>query len=97
MTELEFAKKIEKLGGTAYLLIFISSFITQLRRAADRPGLIAVLMCIASYFFHNMFCYQRLTCTPFIFVFIAVGMGIVRNGSSDDYAFGFGKNRRRRE
>jgi len=39
----------------------------------------AVMMCIASYFFHNIFCYQRITCTPFIFVIFAAGMNIIRN------------------
>ncbi len=68
------------LGGTAYLGIFISSFVIMFRKAEEHPELVAVLLCSAAYFFHNIFCYQRLTCTPFIFVFIAAGISIVRNG-----------------
>lgn len=70
------------LGGLAYLGIFISAFVLSAKNSDKHSELIAVMMCIASYFFHNIFCYQRITCTPFIFVIFGAGMNIIRNNGS---------------
>ena len=66
------------LGGITYLGIFISAFVLGAKNYKKHPELIGIMMCIASYFAHNFFCYQRITCTPFIFVFIAAGISIIR-------------------
>ena len=66
------------LGGITYLGIFVSSFVLGAKNYRKHPELIGIMMCIASYFAHNFFCYQRITCTPFIFVFIAAGISIIR-------------------
>ena len=66
------------LGGITYLGIFVSAFILGAKNYKKHPELIGIMMCIASYFAHNFFCYQRITCTPFIFVFIAAGSSIIR-------------------
>ncbi len=67
------------LGGITYLGIFIAAFVRCAKNSSKHPELIGVLMCIASYFAHNIFCYQRITCTPFIFAILAAGINIVRN------------------
>ena len=68
------------LGGIAYLGIFIAAFVRCARNSLKHPEMVAVLMCTASYFMHNIFCYQRITCTPFIFAIMAAGINIIRNG-----------------
>ncbi len=66
------------LGGITYLGIFISSFVLCAKNCKKHPELIGIMMCSASYFAHNFFCYQRITCTPFIFALIAAGISIIR-------------------
>lgn len=61
------------LGGVAYLGIFLSAFIRFIKRSEHRPMLLGLSACIAAYMAHNLFCYQQVLCTPFIFLFIAVG------------------------
>ena len=68
------------LGGTAYLGIFISAFHIIRKNLREHRELGAVLICIASYSAHNFFCYQRITCTPFIFAIIGAGLNIIRFG-----------------
>ncbi len=68
------------LGGITYLGIFVAAFVRCAKNRLKHPELVGVLMCIASYFMHNVFCYQRITCTPFIFAIIAAGINIIRNG-----------------
>lgn len=61
-------------GAGAYLGIFISALVTFLKNADKRPVLIACAACIASYMGHNLFCYQQVLCTPFVFIIMAIGM-----------------------
>ncbi len=68
------------LGGAAYAGIFVSSFFIMMRKTDKHRELAAILACMASYAAHNFFCYQRMTCTPYIFTLIGVGMCIVRYG-----------------
>ena len=67
------------LGGTAYLGIFATSFHVMRRNIREHKELGAILACIAAYFAHNFVCYQRITCTPFIFVLMGAGINIIRN------------------
>ena len=61
------------LGGVTYLGIFISSVIRFVKRSENRPLLIGMAACIAAYMAHNIFCYQQVLCTPFVFLFVAIG------------------------
>ena len=61
------------LGFVSYLGIFISSFIVFMKRS-DNPVTTACAASVAAYFFHNMFCYQQILCTPMIFCIIALGV-----------------------
>jgi len=67
-------------GGIAYIGIFISAFVTFIKKSDKIPELIAPAMCIAAYFWHNFFCYQQIICTPIIFIIIGAGISIVRTG-----------------
>lgn len=59
------------LGLISYLGIFISSFIVFIKEKDD-PLMIGGAAAVAAYFFHNLFCYQQILCTPMIFCIIAL-------------------------
>ena len=61
------------LGIISYLGIFVSSFIVFIRKS-DNPLLTGCAASVAAYFFHNMFCYQQILCTPMIFLIMALGV-----------------------
>jgi len=68
------------IGGIAYLGIFVSAFVTFVKKSDKIPELIAPAMCVAAYFWHNFFCYQQIICTPIIFIIMGAGISIVRTG-----------------
>ncbi|MFT3985939.1 MAG: O-antigen ligase family protein, partial [Lachnospiraceae bacterium] len=60
-------------GLVTYTGIFISSFVLFIREQKNSIFLLAAAGSIGSYFFHNLFCYQQVMCTPFIFLIIGLG------------------------
>ena len=60
-------------GCLTYIGIFISEIAACFKSALEKPFLIAIIMVIVSYMGHNLFCYQQLVCTPFVFIFIGMG------------------------
>lgn len=65
------------LGLVSYLGIFVSSFVVFIKKS-DNPVLTACAASVAAYFFHNMFCYQQILCTPMIFIIIALGVWSIK-------------------
>lgn len=59
------------LGIVTYLGIFVSAFVRFMKNWKKSPLLLASAVCVAAYVGHNIFCYQQVLCTPFIFFFIA--------------------------
>ncbi len=66
-------------GFVTYLGIFVSSFLTYMKNKKNNIYLFAAAACIISYFSHNIFCYQQVVCTPFIFLIIALAEFTKRN------------------
>ena len=60
------------LGATAYLGFFLSALVRFVKNSENSPFLLGVAACIVSYMGHNLFCYQQVLCTPFVFLFIAL-------------------------
>lgn len=60
------------LGGISYLLIYIFGIIRYIKEFVTKPIIIAGAACVAAYMGHNIFCYQTVICTPFIFVIIGI-------------------------
>ena len=69
------------LGFITYTGIFISAFITFVRKPGN-PMATACAASIAAYFFHNMFCYQQILCTPMIFIIMALGVWYMHTNDS---------------
>lgn len=61
------------IGGIAYLGIFAAATARFARKAVKNPIVIAVIACVLSYAGHNVFCYQTVLCTPFIFLIMGIG------------------------
>lgn len=61
------------IGGIAYLGIFAAATIGFAKKAVKNPIVIAMIACILSYVGHNVFCYQTVLCTPFIFMIMGMG------------------------
>ena len=59
-------------GLISYAGIFFTAFISFFKKRKTQPYLMTGCACIASYFFHNMFCYQTVASTPFIFILTAM-------------------------
>lgn len=71
------------LGFFAYIGIFISAFVVFIKEQKAKADIymLTAAACIASYFFHNLFCYQQVVCTPFIFLLIGLGEFVRRERS----------------
>ncbi len=59
-------------GFVSYLSIFFTAFVRFIRKKRISALTIAGAAAIASYVFHNFFCYQQVLCTPYIFAIIAL-------------------------
>lgn len=75
------------LGGGVYLAIFITGVVRFLKRASweirnditSNPSiLLGMAACILTYVGHNLFCYQQILCTPFVFMFLGIGEYYIR-------------------
>lgn len=65
------------IGLLAWLTVLIGGIFHFYRKAAGTeqygPVLLGVALCIMGYFCHNIFCYQQVCCTPFLFIILGIG------------------------
>ena len=66
-------------GGIAYIGIFVASIKELSVSDKNRPYLVGIVMCVASYVLHNLYCYQQIICTPLIFILMGMGEWIRKN------------------
>lgn len=66
------------IGTIAYIGIFVSAIVAFIKQSKNKPILIGFVAAIVSYMCHNLFCYQTVCCTPFIFMVIGMGMYLCR-------------------
>lgn len=60
-------------GAVAYLGIFITAFVRFVKKNKQELLMIGIVACVLSYLGHNLFCYQTVLCTPFIFMVMGIG------------------------
>ena len=65
-------------GLITYAGTFICAFVLFIKEQKNSIYLLIAAACICSYFFHNIFCYQQVVCTPFVFLMIGLGEFIRR-------------------
>ena len=67
-------------GAVAYLGIFITAFVRFLKEKKKDLLLIGIVACVLAYVGHNLFCYQTVLCTPFVFILMGIGEWYSRRG-----------------
>lgn len=67
------------LGAVSYIAVFITAIVRFIRVRESRPFVLAVVFCTFSYMSHNLFCYQQVLCTPFIFILFGIGESLMRS------------------
>ena len=48
-------------------------------KAKGKGYMIAFALCIAGYACHNIFCYQQVCCTPFLFIALGIGESLTKS------------------
>ena len=66
-------------GGAAYLGVFISALIRFVKHRVDAPLALGAAVLVVSYIAHQMFGYQQIISTPYIFLILGIGEGLVRS------------------
>ena len=67
------------------LIYSMNSIIVELgkyliyKKAKDNPFMIAFALCIVGYACHNIFCYQQVCCTPFLFITLGIGESLTKS------------------
>lgn len=59
-------------GGASYLGIFVVAIRHFAKKVADEPMMVGVVLVLIAYMGHNLFCYQQVLCTPFVFIIIGI-------------------------
>lgn len=66
-------------GAIAYIGIFVSACRQFVKVQMEKPIVVGFMACIVSYICHNLFCYQTVCCTPYIFMLMGIGVYISNN------------------
>lgn len=49
------------------------------KKAKENPFMIGFALCIMGYACHNIFCYQQVCCTPFLFILLGIGESLTKS------------------
>ena len=60
-------------GLVSWLTVLIGGIVYFYKKAKENPFMIAFALCIIGYVCHNIFCYQQVCCTPFLFIVLGIG------------------------
>lgn len=66
-------------GLGAWLGVLAGGIRYFIKKAEKEPFLTAFALCIMGYACHNIFCYQQVCCTPFLFLALGIGESICRS------------------
>ena len=66
------------LGLFCYVGIFATAFVRFMRRAKEQALLYVCAMALCTYTAHNMVSFQQILSTPYIFMVLGIGEGLVR-------------------
>lgn len=72
------------LGLISYGGIFVSAVCVFLKNRKKDIMLSAVAICVLSYMFHNIFCYQQVMCTPIVFILMGIGACYLKRSAKVD-------------
>ena len=66
------------LGLFCYVGIFLAAFVRFLRKAGEQPFLAVFALAVLAYTVHNMVSFQQVLSTPYIFIVMGMGEGLMR-------------------
>ena len=66
-------------GVAAWLSVLIGGISYFYKKAKDNPFMMAFALCIGGYACHNIFCYQQVCCTPFLFIALGIGESLTKS------------------
>ena len=66
-------------GLTAWISVLIVGISYFYKKAKDSPFMLAFALCIVGYACHNIFCYQQVCCTPFLFIALGIGESLTKS------------------
>ena len=67
------------LGLLSWLTVLIGGIVYFTKKAKENPFMIAFALCIMGYTCHNIFCYQQVCCTPFLFIAMGIGESLTKS------------------
>ena len=66
-------------GLVSWLAVLIGGIRYFYNKAKENPFMIAFALCIMGYACHNIFCYQQVCCTPFLFIALGIGESLTKS------------------
>ena len=66
-------------GITAWLSVLIGGIVYFYKKAKENPLMLGFALCIVGYACHNIFCYQQVCCTPFLFIALGIGESLTKS------------------
>lgn len=66
-------------GVISWLAVLIGGIGYFYKKAKENPFMIAFALCIMGYACHNIFCYQQVCCTPFLFLALGIGESLTKS------------------
>ena len=66
-------------GLWSWLTVLIGGIRYFYNKAKENPFMIAFALCIMGYACHNIFCYQQVCCTPFLFIALGIGESLTKS------------------
>lgn len=66
-------------GLAAWITVLVGGIVYFYRKAKEEPFMIAFALCIMGYACHNIFCYQQVCCTPFLFIALGIGESLTKD------------------
>ncbi len=67
------------IGVISWIAVLIGGVSYFYNKAKENPFMIAFALCIMGYAFHNIFCYQQVCCTPFLFIVLGIGESLTKS------------------
>ena len=65
-------------GETAWISVLAGGIVYFYKKAKENLIMIAFALCIMGYTCHNIFCYQQVCCTPFLFIVLGIGESLTK-------------------
>ena len=66
-------------GVVSWIAVLFGGMRYFYEKAKENSFMIAFALCIAGYACHNIFCYQQVCCTPFLFILLGVGESLTKS------------------